>query len=480
MQKASNSLAKNAAFNVAYKILNVLFPLVSAAYIARVLGPSGTGKVAYAQNIVSYFVLFAMLGIPRYGTREIAKCRDNPQAVNKLFSELFVINSISTAICAAVFYAVILFGVSGRPLIYLVCGTEILFNFINIDWFYEGEEEYVYITVRSVLIKIVSLALLFLFVKQQQDYPIYALISSLGICGNNVFNIIHARKKVKLTLHGLELKRHLKPIAVLAISAVIGSFHGRINVTILGWLATEEAVGFYNNAFKMIAIGTTLVTAISAVFMPRLSYTFKHQKEQFTELIATGTKIILLLAIPACFGMIMVADNLVETVFGPLFLPAALPLQIMAVNVVIIGVGDLLCFQMIISSGNEKLLIRSRIVSGVANVLLNLLLIPKLQHVGAAIATVASELIVNGMLLKHALALAKPQINKQFLGSLAVSSLAMVAVVFAVQKMIDHAALALVLSVLLGVTTYFVIALITKNEMVRSFLVLIKRKNPVS
>lgn len=473
-------MAKNAAFNVAYKILNVLFPLVSAAYIARVLGPSGTGKVAYAQNIVSYFVLFAMLGIPRYGTREIAKCRDNPRAVNKLFSELFVINSISTAICAAVFYAVILFGVSGRPLIYLVCGTEILFNFINIDWFYEGEEEYVYITVRSVLIKIVSLALLFLFVKQQQDYPIYALISSLGICGNNVFNIIHARKKVKLTLRGLELKRHLKPIAVLAISAVIGSLHGRINVTILGWLATEEAVGFYNNAFKMIAIGTTLVTAISAVFMPRLSYTFKHQKEQFTELIATGTKIILLLAIPACFGMIMVADNLVETVFGSLFLPAALPLQIMAVNVVIIGVGDLLCFQMIISSGNEKLLIRSRIVSGVANVLLNLLLIPKLQHVGAAIATVASELIVNGMLLKHALALAKPQINKQFLGSLAVSSLAMVAVVFAVQKMIDHAALALVLSVLLGVTTYFVIALITKNEMVKSFLMLIKRKNPVS
>lgn len=479
MELRKKSLAKNAVFNVAYRILNVIFPLISAAYISRVLGPSGVGKVAYAQNIVSYFVLFAMLGVPRYGTREIAKRRDDPKAVNKLFSELFVINGISTAICALAFYAATCWGFFGSPLIYLVCGTELLFNFINIDWLYEGEEEYVYITIRSILIKVLSLALLFLLVKDSQDYSFYALIHSLGICGNNLFNAIHARKKVKLTFRGLNLKQHIGSVVILALSAIIGSLYNKLNVTILGQLQSEEIVGYYTNAYKMITLGTTLVTAMSAVFMPRLSYTFQHDREKFTELISSGTKIILLLAVPACVGMAMVADDLVVLVFGEQFLPAVLAMQIMSVVIVIMGVGDLLCYQAIISSGKERVLIQSRIVAGIVNVIVNLLLIPRLQHVGTAMATVVSELIVNGMLLKHSFALAKPRISKKFWGSLAVSTIVMALVVLSVQSVIGGALLSLLVSVALGIVVYFAVALVTKNEMIASVTMLIQKKNSI-
>lgn len=470
------SLAKNAAFNVAYRILNVIFPLISAAYIAHVLGPTGVGKVAYAQNIVSYFVLFAMLGIPRYGTREIAKHRDDPRAVNKLFSELIVINAISTAICALAFYAATCRGFFGNPVIYLVCGSELLFNFINIDWLYEGEEEYVYITVRSVLIKVLSLVLLFLLVKDSQDYPLYAMIHCLGICGNNVFNIVHARKKVKLTLKGLELKKHVKPVAVLALSAIIGSLYSKLNVTILGLLQPEAVVGYYTNAQKMTTIGTTLVTAMSAVFMPRLSYTFQHDREKFTELISLGTKVILLLAVPACVGMMLVAEDLIVVVFGELFKPATLALQIMAIVIVIMGVGDLLCYQAIISSGKEKMLIRSRIVAGVANIIVNMLLIPKFQHVGAAVATVVSEVIVNAMLLKHSFALTKPKIGKSFLESLLTSTAAMLVAVVLVQRFVGGEMVSLAVSVCLGVTVYFATLILLRNEVLKMMLDKILKK----
>ncbi len=480
MQKKEKSLAKNAVFNIAYRILNVLFPLVSAAYVSRVLGPSGVGKVADVQNIVSYFILFAMLGIPNYGTREIAKCRNNPPAVQKLFSELFLLNGISTTILSAAFYAALAFGVSDSPLLYLVCGIEILFNYINIDWFYEGEEEYVYITVRSVLIKLLSLVMLFLFVKQPQDYPVYALIHCLGIGGNNIFNIIHARKKVKLTVRGLNMKQHLKPVAVLAFSAIIGSIYSKLNVTILGRLATDESVGFYSNAWKAITIGSTLVTAISAVFMPRLSYTFRHCREQFEELISIGTKIILFLALPACIGIALVADDLVVALFGAEFQPAALSLQIMSVTVLIMGVGNLLCYQMVISSGSEKLLIKPRIAAGIANVAINLLLIPKMQHLGAAIATVASELLINGLILRHALKLAKPKLGRRYLLSLLVSAAAMAAAVLAVRGSFEDPLLSLMLSVGTGVVVYLVAVVLTKNEVVRNFLTMLKGKKQLT
>lgn len=460
------SLAKNAAFNVAYRILNVIFPLVSAAYVARVLGPSGVGKVGYAQNVVSYFVIFAVFGIPRYGTREIAKYRDDPQNIHKLFSELFVINGITTAICVVAFYGATFCGLFDDGLLYLICGTEILLNFVNIDWLYEGEEEYVYITIRSILIKIVSLLLLFLFVKDRQDYPVYALIHSLGICGNNLFNVLHARRKVRLTLHGLELKKHIGPIAILALSAIIGSIYGKLNVTVLGWFQPDEVIGYYTNAYKIIALGTTLVTAMSAVFMPRLSYTFMHQREKFAELISLGTKVILLLAVPACVGMMAVANDLVIVFFGELFQPAAVALQIMSVLIVIMGVGDLLCYQAIISSGKEKELIRSRCVAAIVNVILNVLLIPRLQHVGAAIAIVVSEIIVNGMLLKHAFLLAKPKIGNDYWTSLLSSTAVMLGIVLLIQKHLNGAMVSLVVSVCVGVVVYCVMLIVCRNKIV--------------
>lgn len=474
--KQKKSLTLNAAFNVMYRMLNVVFPLISVAYISRVLEPAGVGKVADAQNFVSYFVLLAALGTPRYGTRAISQNRGDPEKINRLFSELFCINAISTAVCSAAFIMLIMILAPAEPLIYLVCGVEILFNLINIDWLYEGEEEYVYITVRSVVIKLVSLIALFLFVKDRQDYVAYAAVHCIGTCGNHIFNIIHAQKKVKLTFRGLNLKPHIKPILVLAVSAVIGSIYSKVNVTLLGQLQSDENVGFYTNAHKMVTLGVTLVTAISAVFLPRLSYVYKKSKEEFSEFVTKGTKILLLLAVPCAVGIALVAGDLVQVVFGELFMPSVLCLQIMTPIIVIMGIGDLLCYQTIISSENEKLLVMSRILAGVISIALNLLLIPRLQHNGAAIATLTCELAVNGVLLPKALSIASVKLNAKFILSIIASTVVMAAVVLLVQHLCSHAFVALVLAVLGGVVAYVAMAVLTKNELVAYVIDVVKQK----
>lgn len=461
MQK---SLAKNAIYNMLYRILNVLFPLVTAAYVARVLEPAGVGKVDYARNIVSYFVMFAVLGIPRYGTREIAKVRHDPRAVNKLFTELLVINFASTLICVIGYYTAVISGLIGDSIIYVICGIEIMFNFINIDWFYEGEEEYVYITVRSILIKLLSITALFSFVKDANDYPIYALITCLGLGMNYLFNVYHARNRVKLTFHNLEIRKHLKPIMILMISVVAASLYNKVNVTMLGVMCDEEIVAYYSNSSKIVTMLLTLVTAISGVFMPRLSYMYAHDRTKFSNLVTLGAKIVLFFAIPCCAGLFVVAQNAVYVLFDVQFLPAVPAMRIMSVLIVIIGVCDLLCYQTIISSGNEKKLIYSRVVAGIANVILNALLIPRFQHVGTAVATVISELIVNGMLIKYAFEVAQPDIPARYIIKLLLGATIMSTCVWCLQRYITNPVVALIGSVCLGVALYIAAEAIMKNE----------------
>lgn len=288
----NKSLTTNAIFNIIYRVLNVIFPLISATYVARVLLPEGVGHVSFAQNIVSYFTMLAALGIPSYGTREISKCRDDQNHTNRVFSELFIINAFSTLICLAVYTILILTHFTSDLQLYLVCGLLIVFNFINIDWFYQGKEEYAYIAVRSSIIKILSILLLFVFVKDRTDYLNYALITCLATGGNYIFNVFHARKYVRFTLKNLEFKRHLQPIMYLVICVVAAELYSKVDTTMLGSSCSNQIVGFYTNAQKMTSLVITMATAISAIFLPRISYYFLKDRDKYNECISLGLKII--------------------------------------------------------------------------------------------------------------------------------------------------------------------------------------------
>ena len=160
------SLGKNSVFNVIYTCANILFPLITSMYVARILMESGVGRVAYAQNIASYFTTFAALGLPTYGVRKIAQCRDNQVELNRTFSELFLINMISTTVsCVAYIIVVVTIDNSMMTVpLAIASGLAVFFNYLNIDWLYQGEEEYTYITLRSIAVKIVSFVSVVLFV----------------------------------------------------------------------------------------------------------------------------------------------------------------------------------------------------------------------------------------------------------------------------------------------------------------------------
>lgn len=464
------SLTKNTVFNVIYTVSNLLFLFVTTSYVSKVLLADGAGQVAYAQNIASYFVVLASLGLPRHGVREIVKVRAIDGDINKTYTELFLINSASTAVATFGYVLLILAAPSFKEdyLLFLCCGLQIVMNFLNIDWLYQGLEEYGYIAVRSLITKVVALIAVFVFVRTKEDYIIYALITVLATCGNYLFNAIHARKFVKLTFKGLAFRQHITPIIVLALSVFLSTAYSRVDITMLGALCTDTAVGLYSNAHKSVDIVITLCTAISATFLPRLSYYYKSDRAEFTKLIGLGTEVLCLIAIPMAAGLCALAPELVVLIFGDSFSLAAQTIRLFSVLVIIRSFGDLLCYQLVLVTGNEKKRLPAYSMAVVANIVLNFLFIPRMAQDGAAIASVISELIVNGVQLIAIIKIVKITFPKTAIFQSLVSTTFMIAVVACTRFLVEGILAKTVISVILGVLVYFLVNLIMGNKLVKN------------
>lgn len=468
------SLAKNSLYNIIYQSISLIFPFLSSMYVARIILVDGVGKVAYAQNIVSYFTAIALLGFPAYGIREIARFKDNPIKSNKAFAELFCINAISTTF-ASVLYILLLISVDSfreeLPL-YLSAGAIVWLNYANIDWLYQGKEEYGYITVRSLFVKTISLVLLLIFVRNKQDYVVYALISSCGTACNYFFNLIHARKYItyKFNLKSLNIKKHLKPLISLAIITLLSNIYNKIDITMLGALTNDSVVGYYTNAQKIILIIVSCCIAVTTVFMPRLSYYYDRDRESLSNLVNYGVKLLLMIIIPAATGLLLIASDAIILIYGPSFAPAADTLTLLTPMILIRPIGDLLCYQLLISAGKEQVRIYTSLIATVVNIILNYILIPIYQQNGAAFASVVSEVIVNGLLIKHVLSIVNVQISKKFLSQILISTFIMVIGLIAIRYSIHGRLLMVLLSTISGSLLYSAANIILNNEIMISLV----------
>lgn len=471
----TTQLVKNSAFNMMYSILNLLFPLITIMYVSRIILPEGIGRVAYAQNITSYFITFASLGLPTYGIREIAKVRDKKKNLNKVFTELFLINIISTMIAVCVFIYMI-FKSNGLEYKLLVCcGVQLLFNFINIDWFYQGIEEYVYIVCRSIALKVVSLILIVLFVRSKEDYLIYALVTSIALAGNYVFNIIHARKYIKLDLKNIELKQHIKPLIILGLAIFFSTIYSKLDVTMLGAMRTKKETGFYSNAFTVTNMVTSLCVSISAVFLPRLSYYYLKDKKKFNELINFGIQVISFFSLPMFIGLVLLAPNIVMIVYGGDFYGSISTIRILAFLVVIKGFGDLLCYQLSIATGHEKERLSAYALAAVVNVCLNALLIPIIGRNGAAIASVVSEFMLNTVQFIKMKKIVAYKIEFKYISQAVKSSFAMSICILVVINFKLNDILTLLLGFIIGVSCYVLTNYFMKNEIVYTIIGKLKK-----
>ena len=467
------SLAKNSFYNILYVILNTLFPLLTSVVVSRVLLAEGVGKVAYAQTIVSYFITFASAGILTYGLREIAKNQDDSETTNNVFSELLLLNFILTLLALLVFIVLILCIESFRDniILYFVCGLHLIFNFINVDWLFKGKEEYGYIVLRSAILKIASFICIVIFVNEQKDFVIYALLSSLALGGNHLFNILYSRKYVRFHLKNINIKKHLRPVMIITVASFFGTIYNKVDITMLGIFSSDGAIGLYSNAHKSVDIILSLTTALTAVFMPRLSLLFNKDREEFSNALIKGTNLVSLLSIPAAVGLCILAPYVVRVLYGEAFVGSGRLLRVFSILVIIISFGDLFCYQTLIAIGYEKIRLICNMVCVFINVALNLIFIPIYNELGAVIASVISEFLVNFFLLIFVFKKIKfgfPYMN--FLKSTLSAIIMGVAVYASTFLSVSNLIICLV-GFAVGILVFSVCNLILKND---SFMLIIK------
>lgn len=392
----ARSVRTNYLYNLIYQITAILLPLITMPYVSRVLGPQGVGTNSLTNANTQYFMLLGTLGITMYATKKIATVRENRRKLRQTFWEIFSIQFIGCMISYIIF--VLVLGIrSSLGLYYMLQGFFILSSAIDISWYFVGIEDFKNASIRSFLVKIISVFLIFIFVKDSNDLWQYILINSLTMFIGQFVMWIYVDKSTFSfkSLDKLKLRRHITPILVLFIPQVATQIYTVLDKTMLGVFSPTVEVGYYDQSQKIVRILLTILTSLGTVMMPRIaSLISKNQHDIVKNTLKKSFTIISFLAIPIAFGIMGVSNRFIPMFFGYEYLSVIPLLKISSILVIIIGVGNVFGTQYMIAVGKNKEYTISVCVGAVVNFILNLILIPKFSALGAVIATVSAELSI--------------------------------------------------------------------------------------
>jgi len=376
---------------------NLLFPILTFPYVSRIVGPDGIGTVSYAIAVASYFVVIANFGLNLYGVKALAQARNSTEKSNQIFSSLITISIVSTAIALLAYLIVTRYFFTSSidiNLIYLM-GIYILANGINTDWVFGAFEDFRYIALRNTLIRLISLASIYLLIKTKNDIFTFAAITVGTTVLNNSLNLFSSRKYVKFVYSYATPMRHLKPSSIIFLSALIGSIYNCFDITILGIQTNASAVGYFSTAKKITAIAVSAVSAVGTALLPRLSNLLEQQETaRYLKLIEVSLRSTYFIAVPSALFLFSFAQEIFTIFGGNEFIKGSSALALASPSIVSTSLATFLGFQIILPANKERYLVLSSIAGATVNMIINIVLIKKLEHNASSLALTISETTV--------------------------------------------------------------------------------------
>lgn len=392
---SAKSIKKNYIFNLSYQILQLLTPLITAPYLSRVLGGDGIGTASYAESILSYFLLFASLGIGIHGQREISYVQDDLKKRSLVFWNTKLL-SLCTSLTSLAAYLVFAMTQKNR-VIYLILSLGLLSSMADVTWFFHGMEEFGKIVLRNAIIKLINVGYIFLMIRSPGDLPLYVLSHVLfGFIGNLSLWGYLPRYIIRVPLRELHPFRDIRMILTLFLPTVAIQIYTVLDKTMIG-VITQDAFqnGYYEQALKISKMTLTAATSITAVMIPRIGYYFeKNNRTEVIRLICQSFRFLWLLGIPLCMGLVVVADNFVPWFFGAGYEDVAKLLKILAFLIPLIGTSGIIGTQYWVPTKRHNLMTKTVVLGACVNFFMNIVLIRLLQSTGAALASVAAECAV--------------------------------------------------------------------------------------
>lgn len=385
------SVKKNFAYNIAYQVLAIALPFITAPYLSRVLGAEALGIYTYSYSIASYFLLFATLGMANHGNRSIAATHRDREALGEVFCNNYVIQ-LFCGLTTFVAYSGYCMTLSQNRLVAIVQGLVVLSGVLDINWFFFGLEEFKLTVTRNAVCKVLSFIAIFVFVRTRDDLWIYALIMSLSVFVSQAIMWGFLRQRVTLVRPTwAKVRKNIKPVLVLFIPILSYSIYMLIDKVQLGQLASMTEVGYYGNAEKIMNIPTSIVTALSTVMLPRATKVLADNDDSYEHYLLTSFTFVAVVEGFLCLGISSVATIFAPLYFGPEFVATGHILRFLILAPIISGFANVIRTQYLIPKFRDSVYVASTITAAVVNFTLNLVLIPTMQSMGAVIGTICAE-----------------------------------------------------------------------------------------
>jgi O-antigen/teichoic acid export membrane protein len=484
-------MQKSITFNIFYKIIlntfNIILPILVGPYAYRTLRADSMGTVNFAETIFNYFFIFALFGVYQYGIREISKVKNEPKKVSQLFTSLFTINFITSSL-AMVAFALFSYFQYRTELVYpvlLIFGINFISNMFYVEWLNEAHENYDFIAIKTIIVRLIYVALLFTLIHGVEDYKQFAALLALSTFLNNFISFLYIKSKVKFDFSNLTIVPHLKPLFIVVIFSNASILYTQLDRYLIGEYVGKSYLAYFTMTFQiMVIIKTLLVSAIQAT-LPRLSYLSGINDEVgYETLLNKISKLYFVTLFPAAVGLFLISDLVVLIYGGKEFAPAGSTLAVFSIYMVSSGIESILTNQIIYIKKRENILVRLLFLCGFINLALNLSLL--YFKILTPTTAVASTLVANTLLVVFEYIFIKKKLKVNYTlfdtGKLKYFyySLVFIPITFIIRAFLTHTLLLALVIMAVNALVYFLILYFTKDEIFFIFIGKIKAKLNIS
>lgn len=390
-------LKRNILFSSFLAVANYVFPIIVYPHVSRSLGVANIGMCNFVDGIINYFMLFSMLGIATVGIREIATAKSDKESLRRVFSSLIVFGTITT-VSAIILLIVATYTVpqleSYRTLLMLGI-IKLLGNFFMLDWLYRGLEDFKYVTLRTIYVKIGFVISVFIWVWKPQDYTVYYLLTCLMFAVNCIFSCRRAWELIGFSFSGIDMRALLKPILIIGFYHALTSMYTTLNITYLGFASNDTEVGYYTTATKFFTILIGLYTAFTTVMVPRMSALYyEHKLDEYRASVGKSIDVLFTFAVPLVLFACVFSHEIICLFAGNEFAPATMTARIIFPLILIIGYEQIIITQVLFTMKKEKAMFKCTLIGSIVGVVLNVVLVGKLASTGSAIVWLTSEIAV--------------------------------------------------------------------------------------
>ncbi|WP_038335983.1 flippase [Empedobacter falsenii] len=470
------SVKTNFILNSLRVFSTAIIGVIMMPYINKTLGVVNLGKVEYSNSIINYFMIFSALGIPIYGIREISKVKDDLYKKTKTVVELLIILFITSILSYFFLFLLVAFtaNLHNYKELLLLLSCSIFLTNIGAEWYFQGMEDQKFITIRFLIIRLVTLGLLFWLVKSKEDYLWYALILVLNVCGSNLFNLFYLLKDIQLKSikrSDINLKRHIKPVLTIFMATISINIYLQLDLILLGSLVGDKYVGLYAASNKLVRFVIIFVTIIGAVLLPRLSSLYVENKQEYFKYLKKAFDLILLFAIPASIYINFFAEEIIYYMAGKEFMEGVLTVKILSPLCVVVGLAYFYGYLVLYVQNQEKIYTTAVVISAIISVIINFFLIKIYYQNGAAFVAVLVEVIaILYMLTKSKKYISEISLlDKDLFIILFANTLLVLILVFGL-NLIERSILNLIILITISGLSYICILYLFKQKTIRELI----------